>query len=275
MRETLTVGILQTAPALGQVEANLSRILELADTVKDADLVVTPELALNGYGFAPDANYRPLSIDDARLSALAHRPGCMGIGFAETNDGSSPRNAYLITGKGQGKVQHKIHPVSYAPWNEHLSFTAGETLEVADIGGVRCATIICNDMWHPVIPWLAAQAGAEVLIIPVASVEGEDAALIQRTWQVILEHAALLLQCYVVFINRCGTEQGATFWGRSRILGPDGSILAQAGASEDTLQATLDLTALRELRARTPILAESRHETVLRNLPFPSSMRLT
>jgi predicted amidohydrolase len=121
-------------------------------------------------------------------------------------------------------------------------------------------------MWHPVIPWLAAQAGAEVLIIPVASIEGANAAQVQRTWQIILEHAALLLQCYVVFINRCGTDSGAKFWGRSRILGPDGSTLAEAGATETTLRATLDLAALRALRARTPLLAESRHDVVLNTL---------
>jgi predicted amidohydrolase len=264
--DTLSVGLLQTAPVFGLVEANILRILELRDSLGDVDLVLTPELALNGYGFDSAADYRPLSATDDRLAAFANRRGVMGIGFAETVGEGRPRNAYLITGRQERHLQHKIHPVSYAPWNEHLGFEAGNALGTAVIGGARCATVICNDMWHPVIPWLAAQAGAEVLIIPVASIEGANAAQVQRTWQIILEHAALLLQCYVVFINRCGTDSGAKFWGRSRILGPDGSTLAEAGATETTLRATLDLAALRALRARTPLLAESRHDVVLNTL---------
>ncbi len=264
--DTLSVALLQTAPVFGQVEANIRRILELSDGLDDVDLVLTPELAVNGFGFDAEADYRPLTEDDKRLSALANRRGAMGIGFAETVGEGRPRNAYLVTGREEHHLQRKIHPVSYAPWNEHRGFEAGDELGTAVIRGARCATVICNDMWHPVIPWLAAQAGAEVLIIPVASIEGVNAAQVQRTWQVILEHAALLLQCYVVFINRCGTDGGAKFWGRSRILGPDGATLAEAGDAETTLQATLDLAALRALRARTPILDESRHDVVLKTL---------
>lgn len=268
---TLSVGLLQTAPVFGQVEANIRRILELRDGLGDVDLVLTPELAVNGFGFDAEADYRPLTVDDERLAAFANRRGAMGIGFAETVGEGRPRNAYLITGQEERHLQHKIHPVSYAPWNEHLGFEAGDALGTAVVCGAQCATVICNDMWHPVIPWLAAQAGAEVMIIPVASIEGANAAQVQRTWQVILEHAALLLQCYVVFINRCGTDSGAKFWGRSRILGPDGSTLAEAGDTETTLQATLDLAALRALRARTPILGESRHDLVLKTLKRHSS----
>lgn len=269
--DTFSVGLLQTAPVFGQVEANIRRILELRDGLGDVDLALTPELAVNGFGFDAEADYRPLTADDERLSAFANRRGAIGIGFAETVGEGRPRNAYLITGREEHHLQHKIHPVSYAPWNEHLGFDAGDALGTAVVRGARCATIICNDMWHPVIPWLAAQAGAEVLIVPVASIEGVNAAQVQRTWQVILEHAALLLQCYVVFINRCGTDSGANFWGGSRILGPDGSTLAEAGDTETTLQATLDLTALRALRARTPLLAESRHDVVLNALKRHSS----
>ncbi|MCZ2402249.1 hypothetical protein IV498_03395 [Paenarthrobacter sp. Z7-10] len=260
---TLTVGLLQNAPVGGQVDANIDGIMALRSRLGQVDLALTPELAVNGYGFGPAAYLAPLTGDDARLEPLLTGPTAMGIGFAEATATDRPRNAYLLADAGNRFVQHKIHPVSYPPWNEHLGFEAGNVLGAAEIRGVQCATVICNDMWHPVIPWLAAQAGAEVLIIPVASIEGDAVDHVQRTWKAILDHAALLLQCYVVFINRCGTDAGATFWGGSRILGPDGATLAEAGNSETTIEATLDLTALRALRARTPLLAEVRTDVVL------------
>ncbi|WP_434614164.1 carbon-nitrogen hydrolase family protein [Arthrobacter sp. A5] len=264
----LTVGLLQTAPVFGEVDSNIARIIDLRDRLGNVDLVLTPELALNGYGFGPGADLQALTADDPRLDSLVSVPAAIGIGFAENAGRGLPRNTYMLADSSARTrdFQHKIHPVSYSPWNEHLSFEAGIVLETAVIRGARCATVICNDMWHPVVPWLAARAGAEVLIVPVASIDGTNPDQIQRTWQVILEHTALLLQCYVVFINRCGTDGGARFWGGSRILGPDGNTLANAGDSETILEATLDLAALRKLRADTPILAEARNSFVIDTL---------
>lgn len=264
----LTVGLLQTAPVFGEVDSNIARITDLRDRLGNADLVLTPELALNGYGFGDGADLGALSADDPRLGSLVSGPSAVGIGFAEKAGTGLPRNTYLLADPNAGirDLQHKIHPVSYAPWNEHLSYEAGNALGSTVIRGARCATVICNDMWHPVVPWLAARAGAEVLVVPVASIEGTNPSQIKRTWQVILEHAALLLQCYVVFINRCGTDSGASFWGGSRVLGPDGNIIAAAGDTETVLEATLDLAALRELRARTPLLAEARDDFVIDTL---------
>lgn len=255
---TLRVGLLQTAPVFGAPEDNLARIAELRSSLGPIDLALTPELSVNGYGFAPHAETDLFTSDDPLLAALASQG--VGVGFAEKSCSGLPWNAYLLSDPltGTRHLQRKLHPVSYAPWNEHLSFQPGAQLQTVDFRAARIATAICNDMWHPVVPWLAARSGAEVLVVPVASIEGSDPTRIRRTWEVILEHAAVLLQCYVVFVNRCGTDSGARFWGGSRVLGPDGSVLACLGDEPGTAVAELDMTALRRLRAEVPLLAESR-----------------
>ncbi len=257
---TLRVGLLQTAPVFGATEENLARIAELRDRVGLVDLAVTPELSVTGYGFTSPTETDLFTSDDPRLAALVSAG--VAVGFAEKNPSGLPWNSYLLADPRTGTrhLQRKLQPVSYAPWNEHLSFQPGAELRTAGFGAARVATAICNDMWHPVIPWLAAQGGAEVLIVPVASVEGSDPDRIRRTWEVILEHAAVLLQCYVVFANRCGTDGGARFWGGSRVLGPDGSVLVSLGDEPGAAVAELDMTALRRLRAEVPLLAESRTE---------------
>ncbi|GHG98598.1 carbon-nitrogen hydrolase [Streptomyces lanatus] len=257
---TLRVGLLQTAPVFGAVEENLARIAELHDELGPVDLALTPELSANGYGFAPHRETDLLTADDPRLAALVSAG--VGVGFAERNGDGLPWNAYLLQDPLTGirHLQRKLHPVSYAPWNEQLSFRPGTELRTAAFSAARIATAICNDMWHPVVPWLAAQGGAEVLFVPVASMTGSDPARIRRTWEVILEHAAVLLQCYVVFVNRCGTDDGARFWGGSRVVGPDGDVLAHLGEEPGAAVAELDLTAVRRLRADVPLLAESRTE---------------
>lgn len=268
-RDTLRVGLVQTFPALGAVEGNIAGIRDLIGQLGPVDLAVTAELAATGYGFAPLSPGDLLDADDPRLDAsTTPTAAVLGIGFAERNPAGKPWNSYLLTGRhtAERHLQRKLHPVSYAPWNEHDIFEPGGGLESKEIRGTRVATVICNDMWHPVVPWLAARRGAEVLIVPVASMEGPDPVGIRRTWQVLLEHAALVLQCYVVFINRCGIDGAARFWGGSRILGPDGDVLVGLGNEPGAVTADLDLAALRRLRARVPMRSESRAD-FLANMP--------
>jgi predicted amidohydrolase len=257
-RHTLRVGLLQTAPVFGATRENLAHIAELRGSLGQVDLAVTPELSANGYGFTPHRAADLFDSDDPRLTALVSEG--VGVGFAERNAAGLPWNTYLLRDPltGTRHLQRKLHPVSYPPWNEHLLFQPGAGLRVADFGTARIATAICNDMWHPVIPWLAARSGAEVLVVPVASMAGADPARIRRAWEVILEHTAAVLQCYVVFVNRCGTDSGCRFWGGSRVLGPDGGVLAGLGDEPGATVAELDMAALRRLRAEVPLLAEAR-----------------
>jgi predicted amidohydrolase len=255
---TIRVGLLQTAPRFGAADENLADIARLRETIGDVDIAFTPELAAHGYGFDPHDAEDLLAVDDPRLLEVASEG--IGIGFAERNPDGPPWNSYLIVDQATGRrfVQRKLHPVSYAPWNEHLLFEPGTETSPADLSGARISTVICNDMWHPVVPWLAAQNGAEVLVVPVASIEGADPERVQRTWQVILEHTALLLQCYVVFVNRCGLDSGVRFWGGSRVVAPDGRTVASLGEDPEAAVVELDLATLRQLRADVPVLAESR-----------------
>lgn len=263
---TLRVGLLQTAPVFGETDANLTQIAQLREALGPVDLAVSPELSATGYGFEPHREEELLDADDPRLRALA--ADGVGIGFAERNVSGLPWNGYLVGDRATGAVhlQRKLHPVSYAPWNEHLSFQPGGTLESACLNGTPTATVICNDMWHPVVPWLASRTGAEVLIVPVASMEGSEPSGVQRTWELLLKHTAVLLQCYVVFVNRCGIDGGVGFWGGSRVIGPDGSTLVHLGQRPGAAVAGLDLDALRRLRSEVPLLDESRTDFVIEAL---------
>lgn len=262
----LRVGLLQTAPTFGATDDNIAAVVALRDGLPEADLSLTPELSLTGYGFVPPEQWDQLSGDDPRVRDLA-RQGT-GVGFAQRSTSGLPWNAYLLGDRETGalQLQQKLHPVSYAPWNEQLVFEPGAELSVGTVNDVRTSIAICNDMWHPVVPWLASRTGAELIIVPVASMCAPGVSTVQHTWEVILEHTATVLQCYVVFVNRCGNDGGVAFWGGSRVLGPDGSQLALLGDEPEATIVELDFDALRELRADVPVLAEARSDFVLETL---------
>jgi predicted amidohydrolase len=262
---SLSVAVLQTAPARGAVAENLREIEQLAAAAGPADLIVTCELSVSGYAFNADQLPPVLDPEDPRLARLAGADAVVSLGLIEHNADGMPYNSSVLVGSVRS-VQRKMHPVSYAPWNEHLLFAVGDRVVLASVNGVAVTTLICNDAWHPVMPWLAAQAGAEVLLIPTASIGDGPRSESAQSWELILAHTARILQCYVVFANRVGEEDGRTFWGGSRIIDPWGRVLAMAGAGTETIRATLDLEALRRLRREVPLLAEGRPRLVARML---------
>lgn len=257
LKESLRVRVLQTDPQLGDVTGNLERLDSQIAERSDVDLVVTPELATHGYHLGDLPDSVPLSRDDARLTRLgSHGPTAV-VGFVEQNV-HLVHNAAAVMGPESLTVQRKLYLPTYRQWEERKHFTPGADLERHDVAGTRLSVIICNDLWQPVVPWLAAHAGAEVLVVPVNSVVSKVASDTAKVWETSLLHAALTLQCYVVFVNRVGTESGSTFWGGSRIITPEGDVLAQLGDEPGELTVDLDLDRLRRLRREWPLLSESR-----------------
>lgn len=260
---TLEVAVLQTAPTLGAIDENLRQLEAAITEVATVDLVVACELAVSGFGVRAEQLPAGMGRDDSRLRHLAQLGPAVSLGFIEAVALGLPFNSSILFGdRDTVTVQRKLHPVSYAPWNEHELFAPGAGLELATVHGASIATLICNDAWHPVMPWLAVHAGVEVLLIPAASLgQGEDHAVAQD-WDAILTHTARILQCYVVFANRAGSEEALSFWGGSRIIGPTGSTLVRAGSGTEIIQAQLDLGALRQLRRDIPLLDEVRRDLV-------------
>ena len=259
--DQITVRLLQTDPQLGDVAGNLERLDSLVSAEPLVDLVVAPELATHGYHVGLLDDPAPLAADDPRLVSLGRHGPIVIAGFAERSDGRTHNSASVIRA-GSVAVQRKISLPHYGRWAERDHFAPGDAVGVHDIAGARVAVLVCNDMWQPALPWLAAHAGAEILVVPVNSVVSDVGTPTAGVWDTILRHAALTLQVYVVFVNRVGHEGGGEFWGGSRVVSPTGDVVAQLGAGPGEVAVDLDLTALRELRADWPLLADPPLQTV-------------
>src|SRR5439155_20142751 len=117
----------------------------------------------------------------------------------------------------------------------------------------------CNGAWPPFLPSFAAQAGAEVLLVPAASSTAVPEA--EAYWRELTRFYARMLECYVVFVNRVGREAGFTFWGGSHVVDPLGELVAEAPRLEESLLvADLDLERVRTRRQELPLLGELRPE---------------
>ena len=272
---SVVAAVVQLAPRLGDVRANLERHRVLIAEAREAgaSLVVFPELSLTGYflkDLVPDC---ALKLDSAELLALAEL--CTDVdalvGCVLESDDARFYNAALYLSRGRiAHVHRKVYLPTYGIFDEQRYVAAGSSFRAFDLSRTdgttwRAGVLICEDMWHPTAAALLARQGVDVLLCPSASPGrgiGRGTALgTAQSYDAMTRTYAQLYTAYVVYCNRVGYEDGIGFWGGSRVVGPDGALLAEpAGAEETILYHRLDKTALRRARIATPLLRDERHD---------------
>jgi len=268
----MRVALAQTDCVLGDFETNLetARATIKQAAAQDADLVVFPELSLHGYALGALDQDVSVSATDPRVLGLSDLGPDVLVGLYE--DGELRRyNSAVYLSRGQVvHVHRKLFLPTYLAWEERKHFTPGQTMRAFGTRHGRMASLVCNDFWQPVLPWLAVQDGASALLAPTNSVttsQGGTALDNVDYWQDLVRHVARMQQTWVIFVNRVGEENGVTFWGGSRIIDPVGSVVAQAPMGEPALVLTdIDLSVARWVRRALPLVSEARLGLFLREV---------
>ena len=135
---------------------------------------------------------------------------------------------------------------------------------------VQVGLTICYDLRFPELYRSYAVAGATVVTVPAAFLErtGRD------HWEVLLRARAIENQCFVVAANQYGAlPAGLTAYGRSMIVDPWGTVIAQASDGEGVICATCDHELLDRVRAQVPSLAHRKPEAYeLQEVGRPSGL---
>jgi predicted amidohydrolase len=274
----LRVGLAQLAPRLGDVDANL----ELADgwlrraTTEGAGLVAFPELALTGYLLSDLVPEVAMAASDPRLTALSRSaPGVLvAVGFVEETDDHRYANSAALLRDGELLGLHrKVYLPTYGLFDEGRFTRPGDRIRTQEVGEPlgRIGLSICEDFWHASLPMLQAQDGASLLVNLAAGparAPGSAAGLQAIAgWHRMQSTYALLGTVGVAFCNRVGNEEGLTFWGGSRLLGADGSVIAEGPLYQEALViGAIETDDLRMQRYQLPLLADERLELVRREL---------
>jgi len=272
------VGLAQYAPRLGEVDANL----ELAagwlhrGAEEGAQLLVFPELALTGYLLSDLVPEVAMRADDPRLAALSREaPGVvLAIGFVEETDAHRFCNSAALLRDGELIGLHrKVYLPTYGMFDEGRFTRAGDRIRTHEVGEPlgSIGVSICEDFWHASLPMLQALDGASLLVNLAAGparAPGSSAGLAAIAgWHKMQDTYALLGTVAVAFCNRVGNEEGLTFWGGSRLLGADGSTIAEGPLYEEALVVgSLNSDDLRMRRYGLPLLSDERLELVRREL---------
>ncbi|MBV9843999.1 MAG: amidohydrolase [Kutzneria sp.] len=267
----MRIALAQVDCVLGEVDGNIERARDWIDDAVDqhADLIVFPELNLHGYSLGMLEKDSSIRSTDPMITGLCRPEIDVLVGFHEDGGVRAYNSAAYLGADGLVHTHRKLYLPNYLVWEERKYCSPGQAMRAYDTRFGRMATLICNDAWQSVLPWLAAQDGAEVLLVPTNSATGFGPESLNTVeyWEQLLSFTARMQQCWVVFVNRVGVERGARFWGGSRVIDPSGQVVAIAPMDDPALVlADIDVSASRRRRRQVPLVAEARLALIAREL---------
>jgi len=251
----LKVGLVQMDCALGNLRKNIETVKEYIQSQKGkADILIFPELTLTGYGVGNEFHrYSLRTNDDLFLDLIsATEDITIAVGFIEETESFSFYNSLAtIKDKEILNIHRKVYLPNYGMFEERKHFKPGADYSTFVVDKFRFAPFICGDAWSPAFVHLAASDLANVIFISVCSPDkGLGSRLSSReNWKRLIRFYASMYGCYVVFVNRVGSESNLKFWGESEVIDPFGNRLGGFDDdSEGVVVCELFLTEVREAR---------------------------
>ncbi|HEX5315540.1 MAG TPA: nitrilase-related carbon-nitrogen hydrolase [Candidatus Kapabacteria bacterium] len=261
------IALAQIAPVLGDINRNVELHASCCERAieRGATAIIFPELSLTGY-MLRDLNFECALRMDAEVLAPIKKISkkiTIVAGAVEADARGAVYNSALLFENGEIAHTHrKVYPPTYGIFEEGRYFSNGSSAGsfASDRMG-QVGLLVCEDLWHPALPYIQALNGAQLLITIAASPtrldSGETAAhsAVPENYTINREHHAAyarLLGCYVVFVNRVGVEDGVNFWGGSEVVAPSGETIARAKFfEEDLVIAEVDPAQVRQSRQRS------------------------
>lgn len=286
----MKVAIYQTSPILLDLKANLEDIITKIQhgREKGAKLIVFPELALTGYFVGQSYHEVALRLDSQEIKRLtsATKGTAAVVGFIEESPSMNFYNSALVAVDGNiAFAYRKLNLPNYGVFEERKYFAPGKQVPVFKHHDFSIALFICNDLWHPSLPYLGVVQKADIFVSIYNSSQGSMGSEFSNieSWGIINTFYSRIFGIYNICANRVGEESleekrtalvgspGQTkanedsaprceavtyrFWGGSEIINPYGQQIAKAALhTPDEIFGEISRNLLRQKRIMLPYL---------------------
>lgn len=250
----MKIAVVQMDIVLGQVNHNLTRMLEFYRQAREAgaELVIFPECAVTGYCFDAVEQARPFaesipgpSTERFRV-ALSELGGTALFGLIEARGEGISNVAVIVDGTGVRAHYRKIHLPGLGI--DRFAIAGEEPFRVYNVNGLQVGLAICYDSAFPEAMRTLALQGADLIALPTNFPCGAEGMT-----QFVLRTRALENKVFFAGCNRVGEEAGFRFFGGSQICGVGGEHLAgPAEGVETILYAEIDPALSRDKRVGRP-----------------------
>lgn len=249
------------SPDEESVAARRQRVTTMVVAAAGADLITLPELWAPGYFAFDQYTERAEALEGPTVAAGCEWARALGtwihlgsiVEASTSGDGGLHNTAVLID--PAGRVTHtyrKVHVFGLGSLEAQL-LLPGDSVSVTSSPLGETGATTCYDLRFPELWRTLVDAGAESVIVPAAW----PAARLDH-WRLLSAARAVEQQVIVVATNATGEHGGVAIAGHSRVIGPWGDVIAEAGVDEGITWAEVDPAAPAEVRARFPVLADRR-----------------
>lgn len=252
------IAIAQVSAKPKDLDYNTKKVIRIIKKHHDADLLLFPELMLQGHHHRP-SEYAVQSVGVGTLEAIQEVcKDCNAaavVGALEIVEGKYYNCAFYID---ENKIDRYIK--THVHWTEH--FTPGDQLRCIDTRIGRLGMMICFDSAFTEIGRCLALMGAKVFaVIGVVPTDFNQKYMTRR-----LQAMATDNQVFVLYANKWKTGE---YNGGSCVVGPRGGIIKQLGEREGILRAEIDLAEVDSWRGEERIYQCRRPELYGRIVETP------
>lgn len=237
--------------------ANHAKVAAMLEEVRPiaGSLIVLPEMF--GTGFSMNLNVTAQKEDredEAFLASLArkHRSCVIGGVVSPVSNGKARNESVAVGPDGALLARYaKIQPFMLG--GEGEGYAAGEAVVTFPWQGFIVSPLVCYDLRFPEHFRSAMKGGANLMVV-IASWPVKR----YHHWLTLLQARAIENLCYVIGVNRCGSDPHLHYNGRSVVVSPHGHIIADAGEGEGVITVNIQPSEVENWRAQFPALRDMR-----------------
>ena len=265
MKEEFKISLAQICCKAANKTDNLKRIEKAVVKAKrqSADIVIFPELSLTGYVVRDQIYELAETVPGPStkiLEGIAKRTKMhIVFGMPELTDKTQAtiyNTAVLLGPNGLLGKYRKMYLPTHSVFEEKRYFRPGYEAAVFDTELGKIGLIICYDIFFPEVARLTRLKGAQFIVCISAS-----PAIRRAYFETLTTARALENTAYLAFVNLVGIEDGLQFWGGSRLIGPQGRIIAKAKYDdEDQVTGNVNYADIRSVETFVPTLRDLRPE---------------
>jgi len=265
MPKKVNVALAQTSCKVADKKHNFDIIKKNVREAKkrNANLIIFPELSLTGYVNRDLAYELAEPIPGPTINSLEEvtKRGniYMVLGMPERSEKARAvlyNTAVLLGPDGFIGKYRKMHLPTHSVFEEKRYFRLGYEAQVFETDIGKLGLTICYDIFFPEISRLLRLKGSQLIICISAS-----PAVRREFFEAFTLARALENTVFLAYVNLVGVENGLQFWGGSRIVSPDGTIIAQAKLNEeDLVVGSINYADLERAEVFVPTLRDLRPE---------------
>lgn len=246
----MKVVLLQMDVCKNDAEENRRRAAQAMAKEPGADLYVLPEMF--DTGFCPRTGEGALRPHEETLQWMLHlaaRRNCALTGsLAVEEEGHYYNRMYFVEPQGTVTGYNKRHLFTYG--GEQRYYVAGKERVTVEFRGFRILLQVCYDLRFPVF---SRNRGDYDLAVYVASWPASRS----EVWKVLLRARAIENQCYVLGVNRVGSDEAGSYSGDSQVVDAYGRVVAGAEPGKAMqVVAELSMDELQKFRRKFPVLED-------------------